>query len=91
MCKMRIYIGDNFKQWTRVKNFMFNYQLAGFLLQTGGCIYIPLRVSVKQTDIVQSRISGKPHQNGKVSLRNKIAKVKIKHNDTENKTIFIEY
>lgn len=90
MCKMRIYIGDNFEQWTVLKTSCLTISLPASCFRQVG-VYIPLRVSVKYTDIVQSHISEKPHQNGKVSLRNKIAKVKIKHNDTENKTIFIEY
>lgn len=33
---MRVYIGEHFERWTRVGNFTFNYDLAGFLSYTGG-------------------------------------------------------
>lgn len=33
---MKIYIEDHFERWRRVRNFVFGYGLAGFLLWTGG-------------------------------------------------------
>lgn len=33
---MRVYIGDHLERGTRVRNFTFNYGLAGFLTYTGG-------------------------------------------------------
>lgn len=33
---MKIYIEDHFERWRRVRNFVFDYGLAGFLLWTGG-------------------------------------------------------
>lgn len=33
---MRVYIGDHLERGTRVRNFTFNYDLAGFLTYTGG-------------------------------------------------------
>lgn len=35
-CKMRFSIGDHFERWIRVINLIFNNELVGFLLLTGG-------------------------------------------------------